>query len=85
MLDQDLQLDCPICFNLYGCELDGNQPYVLICGHTLCSDCLGKIIPLVCPFCLKQQPDLLEINLNFVILHEIKKNVKTFKYIFNSL
>ena len=33
-------LDCPICFEAYGCEKC--VPMVLSCGHTLCDDCVDK-------------------------------------------
>ncbi|XP_052122111.1 E3 ubiquitin-protein ligase RNF182-like [Frankliniella occidentalis] len=47
-----MELQCDICFNLF--DLDHHRPKSLICGHTICQECVqnpglgGK-----CPTCRK--------------------------------
>ena len=52
-------LECPICLETF------NTPYNLICGHSICKDCIYKLIKInniVCPLCNKESTNIINNN-----------------------
>lgn len=53
-------LECPICLETF------NTPYNLICGHSICKDCIYKLIKInniVCPLCNNESTNIINNNI----------------------
>lgn len=39
--------ECVVCFNIF------NDPYITICGHTFCKECISEVVNIQhkCPIC----------------------------------
>jgi hypothetical protein len=71
--------ECPICYLFM--TKPGRKPMTLECGHTLCEECLNRLMPRRCPTCMREfdravhpyvLSDLIEI---FVATHDVPGDV----------
>ena len=68
----DLGADCcPVCWRAYTCE---TKPFLIVCGHTFCQDCLNDIR--VCPLCRTKIPARYPGATNYSLLSLIENRTE---------
>jgi polyhydroxyalkanoate synthesis regulator phasin len=61
-----------VCHNAFACTGE-RLPLSLPCGHTLCRDCNGRLIPRICPWCRVAVPD--EVPPNYALVGLLTQSV----------
>ena len=75
--------ECPICLDIYGMQVNHiKAPKILLCGHTLCKECLENIVnktegeTFECPICkekIKKEKNIDDYIINKEIIRIINK------------